>query len=145
MDMASTEGGTQSRSTKRWSSRRFPHQLAVTAGDGTDMRATQGELQFTPSRRLHAVEAVVQRYGASIECDRCHWRTVSNRSHRETFRARMTTLLCQEANKNQQPSLAVQDGRWLQNEMEHNKLICNSSIHRDQTANKREALPRSWR
>ena len=40
------------------------HPLADTAGDGTDMRATQGELEFTPSRRVHAAEAVVQKYGA---------------------------------------------------------------------------------
>ena len=43
---------------------KIPHPLTDTAGDGTDMRATQGELEFTPSRRLHAAEAVVQRYGA---------------------------------------------------------------------------------
>ena len=107
---------------------KIPHLVADTAGDGTDMRATQSELQFTPSRRLHAAEAVVQRYGASLGCDsRCHWRIVSNRSHSETFRARMTALFCQEANKDQQPTLAVQDGRWLQNETEHFKLISNSS------------------
>ena len=69
-----------------------PHGLADTAGDGTDMRATQGVLQFTPSRRLHAAEAVMWRYGASLGCDRCHWRIVSNRSHSETFRAQHDSI-----------------------------------------------------
>ena len=45
-------------------------------------------------RKLHVTETMVQKYGPTLGCERCHWTCAVNKSHDAACRLGMTALLC---------------------------------------------------
>ena len=56
---------------------------------------TEGEPLTTPIRQLYVTEALIQNYGPTVGCERCHW---------GTCRQRMVSLLCQSSKAQEKPS-----------------------------------------
>ena len=81
--------GTQSTSTSGTESCFHSRLLAQQAK--TDKRVTESEPQTTQSRELYVTEALEQKYGPTLGCERCHWG--NNKSHDAACRQRMTSLL----------------------------------------------------
>ena len=78
----------------RWTSLRLHSRLQAEQARARIRGPPRGEPQTTPIRKLHVTETLVQKYGPTLGCERCHWTCAVNKSHDAACRLGMTALLC---------------------------------------------------
>ena len=59
----------------------MPPQASAGTGEDTDTMVSEGEPQTAPIRTLLVSEALVQKYGPTLVCERCHWCNAVNQSY----------------------------------------------------------------
>ena len=57
----------------------LPQPSAGTASEDTDTRVIEREPQITQIRKLNVTEALVQKEGPTLGCERCHWAMLQRR------------------------------------------------------------------
>ena len=85
----------------------LPQPSAGTAGEDTDTRVTEGEPLTASSRKLCVTEALVQKCGLTLGCERCHWGNAVKKSHDAACRQRVASPLRQPREVQEKPEERV--------------------------------------